>query len=143
MRDGLVRLWGGLDAGHQALLLQVMRYGIVGVCVTLFQIGCYNLLLGAGHQRDQIANLLASAAAMVVGYSIHSRFTFRAAEGSHDFAKTVWKFVVVNLAGVAVNAGWVWLITKQLHLSAHWASVPFFFATPALLFWLNRKWVFD
>jgi putative flippase GtrA len=136
-------LWSGFDPEHRALALQMLRYGLVGIGVTVFQIGCYNLLLGAGHQRAQIANLLASAAAMVVGYTIHSRFTFKVAEGSHDFTRTVGKFVVVNLAGIALNGGWVWLISKQLGLSPHWASVPFFFATPAMLFWLNRKWVFD
>ncbi len=143
LRDGLVRSWNGLDEGHRALALQLLRYGIVGVGVTLFQISIYNLLLGAGHQRGQIANLLASAAAMVIGYTIHSRFTFKADEGRHDFGRTVWKFVVVNLAGIALNGFWVWLISRQLGLSPHWASLPFFFVTPAMLFWLNRKWVFD
>ena len=143
MRDGLVRYWSGLDEGHRSLALQVMRYGVVGVGVTTFQTLLYNLLLGVGHQRGQIANLLASAAAMIVGYTIHSRFTFEAKEGNHAFARTVWKFVAVNLAGVAVNGFWVWLISKRLDLSPHWASVPFFCVTPALLFWLNRKWVFD
>lgn len=122
--------------------MQLVRYGIVGIGVTLFQIAVYNVLIGAGHQRPQIGNLLASAAAMVVGYTIHSRFTFEAKEGAHDFARTVTRFIVVNLAGVAVNGFWVWLITRALGLSPHWASVPFFCLTPAILFVLNRKWVF-
>lgn len=136
-------MWHALEDEHRALAVQLVRYGVVGVGVTTFQTLVFNLLLGAGHQRPQIANILASAAAMVVGYSIHSRFTFEAKEGSHDFRRTVVRFLAVNLAGVALNGFWVWLIQKQLGLSAHWASVPFFFATPVMLFWLNRKWVFD
>ncbi len=143
MRDGLVRLWDGLADEHRALATQLLRYGVVGVGITTFQTLLYNLLLGAGHQRPQIANILASAAAMVVGYTIHSRFTFEAKGDAHDFKRTVSRFLAVNLIGVAVNGVWVWLIEKQFGLSAHWASVPFFFATPALLFVLNRKWVFD
>jgi putative flippase GtrA len=143
VRDGLVRLWDGLADEHRALATQLIRYGIVGVGVTTFQTLLYNLLLGAGHQRPQIANILASGAAMVVGYTIHSRFTFEAKGEAHDFRRTVARFITVNLVGTAINGFWVWLIEKQLGLSAHWASVPFFFVTPALLFVLNRKWVFD
>lgn len=143
MRDELVRLWGGLADEHRALVAQLMRYGIVGVGVTTVQTLLYNVFLGAGHQRPQIANIMASAVAMVVGYTVHSRFTFEAKGEAHDFKRTVSRFLAVNLTGVAVNGFWVWLIEKQFGLSAHWASLPFFFVTPGMLFVLNRKWVFD
>jgi putative flippase GtrA len=143
LNERLGRLWHGLDNDRRAFVAQILRYGIAGVGITLFQMSLYNLLLGMGHQRPQIANIVASGAAMIVGYTIHSRFTFEAKDEAHDFKRTLSRFLAVNLTGVAVNAFWVWLIEKQFGLSAHWASVPFFFATPAMLFWLNRQWVFE
>jgi putative flippase GtrA len=139
-----MRLWEGLDGSHRALFVQLMRYGFVGVGVTLFQIAIYNLLIGAGHLVPLIANTLATAAAMVVGYTIHSRFTFDGHGTRESELRAVFRFIVTNgVVGYSVNSLWVWLFTAVLHWSAHWPSVPMFCVTPALLFWLNRKWVFD
>jgi putative flippase GtrA len=144
VRDGLVRFWSGLDDGHRALAVQLLRYGVVGVGVTLFQIAIYNVLIGAGHRAPLIANTLATMAAMVVGYTIHSRFTFDGHGTRESELKAIFRFIVTNgVVGFATNSFWVWLCTRALHLSPHWPSVPMFCVTPAILFWLNRKWVFD
>ena len=144
VRDGLVRFWNGLDHSHRTFALQVVRYGIVGIGVTLFQIVLYNLLIGAGHQKPLIANTLATAAAMVVGYTIHSRFTFDGHGARASELRAIFRFIVTNgIVGLAANSFWVWLFTAALHLSPHWPSVPMFCVTPAILFTLNRKWVFD
>ena len=143
MRDGLVRLWDGLGDEHRAFATQVMRYGVVGVGVTLFQIALYNLGLGAGHMAPLIANTVATAAAMLLGYTIHSRFTFDGHGSGASVARTGSRFVAASMVGFAVNSLWVWLFSAVLRWSPHLASLPVFFVTPALLFWLNRKWVFD
>jgi putative flippase GtrA len=139
----MVRLWHGLDPERRALLVQLLRYGVVGVGVTLFQIAIYNLLIGAGHRQPLIANTLATAAAMLVGYTIHSRFTFDGHGERESELRAILRFVAASMVGFAANSFWVWLFTAALHLSAHWPSVPMFCVTPALLFWLNRMWVFE
>lgn len=144
LRASIERLWGGLNGGQRALVLQLMRYGIVGVGVTLFQIGAYNLLLGAAHRPPLIANTLATGAAMVAGYTVHSRFTFEGHGARASELRAIFRFVVTNgIVGLAANSLWVWLFATALRLSPHLASLPMFFVTPALLFWLNRMWVFD
>ena len=109
----------------------------------MFQIAIFNLALGAGHMAPLIANTVATAAAMLVGYTIHSRFTFEGHGSGGSVARTGGKFFAANMIGFATNSLWVWLFSAVLHWSPHWASLPVFFVTPALLFWLNRKWVFD
>lgn len=143
MRDGLVRLLDGLAHEHRVLAAQLVRYGVVGVGVTLFQIGLYNIGLGAWHMAPLIANTVATAVTMLVGYTIHSRFTFEGHGSGASAARTGSRFFVANMIGFAVNSLWVWLFSAVLHWSPHLASLPVFFVTPALLFWLNRKWVFD
>lgn len=139
----IIRAWQGLDARQRALLAQLVRYGVVGVGVTSFQIGVYNLLLGAGHRPPLVANALASALAMLVGFTIHSRYTFVGHGGRAGVARTAARFVAANLIGVAINSLWVWSFVHALGWSPHLASLPMFFATPAVLFWLNRLWVFE
>ncbi|WP_298688179.1 GtrA family protein [uncultured Sphingomonas sp.] len=143
MRDGLVRLWDRVPHEHRELAAQLMRYGVVGVGVTLFQIAIFNLALGAGHMAPLIANTVATAAAMLIGYTVHSRFTFEGHGSGGSAARTGGKFLAANMVGFAANSLWVWLFSAVLRWSPHWASLPVFFVTPALLFWLNRKWVFD
>lgn len=143
MREALTRLWDGLAHDHRVLAVQVMRYGVVGVGVTLFQLGIYNLLIGMWHQPPRLSLVLATAAAMLVGYTIHSRYTFEGHGARDSTARTTGRFIAVNLVGLAINYGWVVLFVTVLHLSPHWPSAPIFFITPVLLFWLNRKWVFE
>ena len=143
MRVTIIRAWQGLDVGQRALIAQLLRYGIVGVGVTSFQTGVFNLLIGAGRQAPMTAIVLATAAAMVVGYTIHSRFTFVGHGERGSTGRTVGRFFVANMLGFAVNSLWVWLFTGVLRLSPHLVSLPMFFVTPAMLFWLNRQWVFD
>jgi putative flippase GtrA len=135
VRESLTRMWGGLDEGHRALIAQLMRYGVVGVGITLFQIML---------QKPLIANTLATMAAMCVGYTVHSRFTFDGHGSRASEWRSIYRFIVTNgVVGYSANSFWVWLFTSALHLSPHWPSVPMFCVTPALLFVLNRKWVFD
>ncbi len=140
MRDGLVSYWKGLGDGHRVLVTQIVRYGVVGVGVTLFQLAIYNALV---HMAPLIANMVATAAAIVVGYTIHSRFTFEGHGSGAGVARTGGRFFAAAMVGFAANSLWVWLFTGLLHWP-HWSpSLPIFFVTPVLLFWLNRKWVFD
>lgn len=143
MRQTLTRVWEGLGHEHRAFAVQVMRYGVVGVCLTLFTIGVYNLLIGSAHMRPLLANTLATGIAMVIGYTVHSRYTFDGHGERDSELKAIGRFIATNTAGYAVNCLWIWLFTSALHLSPHWPSLPMFFVTPALLFYLNRKWVFE
>lgn len=143
VRQGLTKLWGRLEDEHRALVLQIMRYGVVGVGNTLFQIAIYNALCGPAHLAPLVANTLATIAAMLTGYTIHSRFTFDGHGERGNIARTGGRFVAANLLGFAANSLWVWGLTTLLHLPNWTPSIPFFFATPAMLFWLNRKWVFE
>ncbi|HET8612336.1 MAG TPA: GtrA family protein [Sphingomonas sp.] len=143
VRASFLGLWGGLKAEHRALIAQIARYGVVGVGVTLFQIAIYNALSGPAHVAPLIANTIATAAAMLIGYTIHSRFTFQGHGRRDSVARTGGRFVAANLIGYALNSFWVWLFTAALHWPDWTPSLPMFFVTPGMLFWLNRMWVFD
>jgi putative flippase GtrA len=131
-----------LSAEHRALFWQVVRYGLTGLFVTACQAAIYWLLAGPLGLHVQLANFLGYGAAVLIGYVSHSAFTFRdqAAEGGH--ARRGVKFVAVSLVSYALNALWVWLCVTHMSWPL-WSPIPaMIFVTPAVVFGLNRQWVF-
>ena len=143
LRASIVRLWQGLDGDHRLLLRQAMRYGIAGLGVTFFQIAVYNLLAGLVDLRPLVANTIGYGLALIVGYGIHSRFSFEGHGTRDSVARSAARFVAASLIGFAINSFWVWSFTARLHWRDWTPSVPMLCVTPAISFWLNRRWVFD
>lgn len=143
MRATIDTLRETLGGRHRDFALQIVRYGIAGVGITLFQIGVYNLLAGPARLAPLVANAVAYAAALGVGYVVHSRFSFGGHGSRGNVARTGGRFVIASLIGFATNSFWVYLFTSRLHWKDWTPSLPMFFLTPFLLFWLNRRWVFE
>jgi putative flippase GtrA len=127
-------------AARREIFWQVVRYGVNGTIVT----GLYSLVLvtldSATGLPLQYCNLAGYVAALCLGYILHSRITFRN-HGTRDRASQV-RFVLASLPSLALNAFWAWLLTDALKLP-HWTLyLPIWFVTPAMIFALNRWWVF-
>ena len=92
--------------------------------------------------HPQLANLIGYGAAVVIGYVSHSAFTFRG-HGTRDKAASRGiRFVAVSLVSYALNALWVWLCVTHMGWP-EWSPIPaMIFVTPAVMFGLNRQWVF-
>jgi len=125
---------------RREIFWQVVRYGVNGSIVT----GLYSLVLVAldslTHLPLQYCNLAGYFAALNLGYFLHSHVTFRN-HGTRSHASKV-RFVLASLPSLALNAFWAWLLTDALKLP-HWTLyLPIWFVTPALIFVLNRWWVF-
>ncbi|WP_375194829.1 GtrA family protein [Sphingobium sp.] len=131
-----------LTPHQQALFWQIVRYGLTGLFVTACQAAIYWTLAAPVGLHPQIANGIGYLAAVLVGYVTHSAFTFRG-HGSRDnqAARTV-RFVAVSLVSYALNAFWVWLCVTHMQWP-EWSPIPaMLFVTPAVVFGLNRQWVF-
>jgi putative flippase GtrA len=128
---------------HRELLGQLMRYGLTGglasIChLTIYWVGA--TLLGIA---PLLANLLGYAAAVIVGYTVHSRWSFRGHGRRDNLARTGGRFVIVSLVSLALNSLWVWLFVERLG-GPTWWPMPFMLGvTPLVVFWLNRRWVFE
>lgn len=128
---------------HQAQLLgQLLRYGISGLFVTALHQAMYLGMAEAAALSPQLANVIATCIATLIGYTIHSQWSF-AGHGSEDgHARMGLRFVVVTLFGFLLNSFWIWLFHDRLGGPAWWASPAMAVLTPLAVFWLNRKWVF-
>jgi putative flippase GtrA len=80
---------------------------------------------------------------VIVGYIIHSRWSFRGHGRRDNLARTGGRFVIVSLVSFAVNQFWVWLLVRHFGLPIWAPYPPVLLVTPLLVFWLNRRWVFE
>lgn len=128
--------------GNRVLLGQIVRYGLVGGFVTALQAATYWLLAERTGLHPQLANVAGYLVAVASGFVLHGRVTFAGHGAGGSGIGRAARFMLVSLASLALNAFWVWLTTGLLGWPL-WAPIPFMgFVTPALVFVLNRRWVF-
>lgn len=121
---------------------QIVRYAISGGALTAFYAGVYWIAAVPARIDPMIANGIAFAATVIIGFVVHSRWSF-AGHGRRDRPVRSWlTFLAVNIAGFALNSFWVWLLTVQLGAAPSWPLVPIVLVTPWVSFCLNRRWVF-
>ena len=126
---------------HSELLGQLVRYALTGGLATIVNIGVYWILAHRGLDPNA-AWTVGYIAAVLVGYVVHSRWSFRGHGRRDNLARTGGRFVIVSLVSFGLNQLWVWLLVQHLGLPL-WAPYPLVLGvTPFVVFALNRKWVF-
>lgn len=140
----------GRDApggARRALAGQIVRYALVGGFVTALQAITYWVLARHAGAHPQVANAAGYLVAVASGYGLHGRITFQREgagkkQGTGRAAGQAVRFVAVSLLSLALNALWVALTTVWMGWPL-WSPIPLMaLATPAMVFVLNRQWVF-
>lgn len=132
---------GSAKQGSGALAGQIVRYVLVGGFVTALQALTYWLMARFAGVHPQVANVAGYLVAVASGYVLHGRVTFRGQGSGRDAGRAV-RFVTVSLLSLALNALWVQLTTGWMGWPL-WSPIPLMaLVTPALVFVLNRQWVF-
>lgn len=141
----LAGLWNALPLDKRAVVAQFVRYGLIGFSVTCRQAIVYWLLVEYAHLHSQIANIAGYICAVCLGYVLHGEYTFSGTARPENGAAHVARgsrFVIASLVSWGLNALWVWLCVSWRGWPT-WAPIPaMLFVTPALVFVLNKKWVF-
>ncbi len=129
-------------AKARVLFWQLVRFGIAGGLATLCYAIVYSPLAGLKLTSEQVANFAGYLVAMLTGYLLHSRWSFRGHGAA--VARTGPRFFAVSLVSYGANTFWVWLLTDDAILAGPWwwPLVPILFVTPLVTFALNRFWVF-
>lgn len=129
-----------LDARHRTLFWQLVRYGINGAIVTALYTAVFVGVDSLTRAPLQLCNLAGYGAAVLLGYFLHSRVTFR--NHGQRGRGSQFRFLVASLPSLFLNGFWTWLLGTHLHL-AHWTvQLPIWFVTPLLVFAIQRWWVF-
>jgi putative flippase GtrA len=133
-----------ISSDRRAMLGQIVRFGMVGGFVTGLYAIVYSPLAKFHLTSPQVANFCGYLTAMITGYVLHSRWSFRGHGSRDNPAGTTGRFFIVSLVSYGLNAAFVFVLTSKMMLAGAWwwPLVPILFVTPAVTFTLNRQWVF-
>ena len=130
------------DPEARAALGQLVRYGLVGLLITIGGQAIYYILAETRTTSPLAAIAIAWIAGVAVGYFAHGWISFAGHGARDDHAATGTRFVTVNIVGYLLNSFWVWLLVERLAGPTWWPIVPNIALTPLMTFGLHRYWTF-
>ena len=134
----IAEVWSGTGVRGQ-----IIRYVLAGGGITTLQAAIYWSLAHWLHLHPQLANFAGYLVAAASGFVLHGRFSFQGHGTRDKTGQRMLRFIIVSLLSLALNASWVWLCVSWAQLPL-WTPIPFMgLVTPALVFVLNRQWVFS
>ena len=120
------------------LLVQLVKFGIVGVLNTLLTLVVYAVLLKLG-----VWYLAASAIGFVAGatngFLLNRRWTFKEHVGD---ALTPVRWAIVQSCGLGINEGLLYLLVHDAQLDKLLAQVCATAVVTVTTFFVNRAWTF-
>jgi putative flippase GtrA len=132
-----------LQPDRRTVALQVARYAIAGLLITLTFSVCYWLLAEWAGVDANLSLAITFVIFTAISYFTHGAFSFRGHGGRDRQHVRAARFLIVNLIGFALNQAFVLVLVKMLDGPNWWPIVPFVLVTPWVTFALHRKWVFS
>ena len=138
----------GWSPQRQTLVLQLLRYGIAGLVLTLGNAASYWALTDLGGWDPMISLAFTSAVFLMIGFNTHARFSFKSpndggGNGSRGHLGVQSpRFVLVRVLGLCLNQLFVLLLVKHLGGPTWWPIMPMLFVTPFVVFGLLRRFVY-
>jgi len=120
------------------VLLQLVRFGLVGATNTALTLATYAALVALG-APVALAAAVGWAAGAVNGFVLNRAWTFRGAAGG---AAPVARYAVVALIGSLLDAGLVSIAVSDQHLPRIAGELAVLPPVTLLTFLLCRGWVF-
>jgi putative flippase GtrA len=121
------------------LLVQFVKFGIVGVSNTLLTFAVYTLLLKVFGVWYLAASAIGFTVGAVNGFLLNRRWTFRGHVGD---AFTPVRWTVVQGCGLLANLGLVYLFVEEISLDKLIAQACATAIVTVLTFLANRAWTF-
>jgi putative flippase GtrA len=124
------------------VFMQLFRYALTGGGITLIGAGIYWIAADIYNLAPLLATLVAYLVAVVLGYILHSRYSFKDHGRRDNTARTTSRFFLGSLISYGLNSALVWVVTGPMGFAPVWGIVPMIFITPIIIFIINRNWVF-
>ncbi len=133
-----------LSPERRVIVGQLLRFLISGGITTGLYAIVYAGLAQSRLATPQVANICGYLAAVVTGYLLHSRWSFKDHGERGNPARTTGRFFIVSLVSYGLNALFVFLLTDSRMMGGAWwwPLLPICLVTPLVTFTLNRQWVF-
>ena len=132
------------NLGHErrTMLLQLVRYGLAGLAITLAAAGSYWAITDLLHVDPMLSYGIVFLIFSVISYVTHGEYSFRDHGERDQHHIRMGRFLVINVLGFLVNQFFIWLLVKQLGGPTWWPTIPMVFLTPLLTFALHRRFVY-
>src|SRR3984957_10668996 len=130
------RSWRSLNA---PMLVQFVKFGIVGVSNTLLTLVVYTVLLKVFGVWYLAASAIGFVAGAVNGFLLNRRWTFKEHVGVRS---TPVKWGVVQTCGLAVDEVLLYVLVHDAHLDKLVAQVCATAVVTVTTFFVNRAWTF-
>jgi putative flippase GtrA len=121
------------------MLVQFVKFGIVGVSNTLLTFAVYTLLLKVFGVWYLAASAIGFIVGAVNGFLLNRRWTFRGHVGD---AFTPVRWTVVQGCGLLTNLGLVYLFVEEISLDKLIAQACATAVVTVITFLVNRAWTF-
>ena len=131
-----------LDPERRTALMQLVRYALAGVAITLAAAGSYWAiadLLGVGPMLSYTIVFIVFSG---ISYVTHGEYSFKGHGERDRHHIRMGRFFAINVLGFLVNQGFIWLLVKHLGGATWWPTIPMVFVTPLLTFTLHRRFVY-
>jgi putative flippase GtrA len=128
-----------IPALNLKLVVQFLKFGIVGVSNTLLAFAVYTVLLKVFGVWYVAASGIGFAVGAVNGFLLNRRWTFREHVGD---AFTPVRWAIVQTCGLGLNLGLVYLFVHDLGLDELVGQIPTTAIVTVLTFAANRSWTF-
>lgn len=121
------------------MLVQFVKFGVVGVSNTLLTFAVYTLLLKVFGVWYLAASAIGFIVGAVNGFLLNRRWTFRGHVGD---AFTPVRWTVVQGCGLLTNLGLVYLFVEEISLDKLIAQACATAVVTVITFLVNRAWTF-
>ena len=121
------------------MLVQFVKFGIVGISNTLLTLVVYTVLLKVFGVWYLAASAIGFAVGAVNGFLLNRRWTFREHVGD---ALTPVRWAIVQTCGLAVNEGLLYVFVHDAHLDKLLAQLCATAVVTVSTFFANRAWTF-
>jgi putative flippase GtrA len=121
------------------LVVQFVKFGIVGVSNTLLSFGIYTVLLEVFGVWYVTASAIGFAVGAVNGFLLNRRWTFKEHTGD---ALTPVRWAIVQTCGLGANLGLVYLFVSGAGLDELIGQACATAIVTVLTFTVNRSWTF-
>src|SRR5438477_13025096 len=126
-------------SGAAAVLVQFVKFGIVGVSNTLLTFAVYTLLLKVFGVWYLAASAIGFAVGTINSFLLNRRWTFRGHVGD---ALTPVRWMIVQCTGLGINLGLLYLFAHNARLDKLLAQVLATAVVTVSTFAANRAWTF-
>jgi putative flippase GtrA len=128
-----------MRALNVAVVVQFVKFGIVGISNTLITFAVYTVLLKVFGVWYIAASGIGFVAGATNGFLLNRRWTFREHVGD---ALTPVRWMIVQSCGLACNLGLVYVFVHDASLDKLVGQIPATAVVTVLTFLANRAWTF-